>query len=119
MEHTQTDISYSFSRQQTDNRHAYIRFTSLFNGNTVQWDAHIMTLDWYVENYPENLADTARQFIEISRGKQENEPSLEVALATTKIDHPTILKTIIMIQNYKRLAIGRHEYGEPVPTRSG
>jgi len=36
-----------------------------------------------------------------------------VVLDIPRIDEPAILRTIIMIRNYKRLYPGRHEFGEP------
>jgi hypothetical protein len=83
-------------------------------GKPVNWNAHIMTLSWYVKNRPDCLSDTIKQFIKITPSEENGDFALKIGLATVRIDHPAILKTIIMIQNYKRLRIGRHEYGEPV-----
>jgi hypothetical protein len=38
--------------------------------------------------------------------------ALTVGLNLTAIDEPTIKKTLIMIRNFKRLKLGRHEWGE-------
>ena len=86
---------------------AHIQFPGKFNNNNVTWDAKIYTL--------KSLATTAKQglkqFIDITN--QDNEKlSISIALNVNKISTPEILKTIIMINNYKNLKVGRHEYGE-------
>jgi hypothetical protein len=39
-----------------------------------------------------------------------------IGLDVPVIDHPTLLKTLIMVRGYKRLRPGRHDFGPAVPT---
>ena len=41
--------------------------------------------------------------------------ALEVGLGLVAIDEPALKKTLIMIRNFKRLELGRHEWGEALP----
>jgi hypothetical protein len=43
---------------------------------------------------------------------------IEIGLNLPKIDETTILKTIIMVRQYKRLSHGRHDYGEKISVRN-
>ena len=38
--------------------------------------------------------------------------SITIGLNVAAIDPPVLLKTTIMIRKYKRLRVGRHEFGE-------
>ena len=95
---------------------AHIRFKGPFQGEEVLWDAHLITLQ---EIYRQGIASgkyldkdtiSLSQFIEINE-KDATEVALRVGIDVPVIDTPTVLKTIIMIHNYKRLRHGRHEYG--------
>ena len=95
---------------------AHIQFPGKLNTSKVIWNAKIQTLQSIAQNNP----DTGlRQFIEIpaqepdQESDQENElQSILIGLNVQLISKPEILKTIIMITNYKNLSLGRHEYGE-------
>lgn len=114
---TLSSLEYDFITPQHDDQCARIRFTGSFQGNPVIWHAQIMTLQYWCEHAsPGTTANECRQFIDIRPGNTPGQFALDVALGTCRIDHPTILKTIIMIRNYKRLATGRHEFGgKPMP----
>ncbi|NNF96267.1 MAG: hypothetical protein HKM94_05000 [Halobacteria archaeon] len=95
---------------------AHIQFRGPYHGEEVLWDTHLITLQ---ETYRQGIAagkylekDTISlsQFIEINE-KDTAEFELIVGIDVPTIDVPTVLKTIIMIHNYKRLRPGRHEYG--------
>jgi hypothetical protein len=95
---------------------AHIQFKGPFQGEEVLWDTHLITLQ---EVYRQGIAtgkylekDTISlsQFIEINE-KDAAEVVLTVGIDVPVVDTPTVLKTIIMIHNYKRLRHGRHEYG--------
>ena len=95
---------------------AHIQFKGLFQGKQVLWDTHLITLR---EIYRQGVAagrysdkDTLSllQYIEINE-KDAAELTLTIGIDVPVIDRPTVLKTIIMIHNYKRLRHGRHEYG--------
>lgn len=73
-----------------------------------------MTLKHYCREHNSNNGPESpnqqRQFIEISTEQKQSVP-LTIGLDLPTINEPTILKTIIMIRNYKRLILGRHEFG--------
>lgn len=94
----------------------HIRFPGRFQEQEIIWDARLLTLqNEYQQHASQNNESSRiyRQYIEISPGKDNLVP-ITVALNVPEFDEPTILKTIIMIHNYKRLRFGRHEFGEPV-----
>lgn len=97
-------------------QHIHIRFTGKFMNIPVIWNARIHTLVYHAQQLqqePLPSADkprTIRQFIMVGE-EQGNFRELTVGLAVNRIDEPTILKTIIMIRNYKRLRFGLHEFG--------
>lgn len=88
-----------------------LRFIGPFQNRTVIWDATITTIQRY---YEDRHQDVGKPFIEI---KEDTNSifKLTVGLNLLAIDVPTIKKTIIMIRNYKRLSIGRHEWGDAIP----
>ena len=112
---------YQFITPQTNDQHARIRFNGNFRGEPVSWIADIMTLQYYFDHFSRAnpIPAGARQFIDIRSGEQTGQYLLTVGLASKQIDHPTLLKTIIMIRNYKLLNVGCHEYGETVPVTDG
>ncbi len=100
---------------------ARIRFSGRLLGREVIWQARLRTLEdvWRERRAAGALPATGsvalRQYIDIRETAEPGRAELEVALAVPAIDAPTVFKTLIMINNYKRLAPGRHEYGEPQP----
>ena len=95
---------------------AHIQFRGPFQGQEVLWDTHLITLqEFHRQNmaagkYTAKSTISLSQFIEINE-KGSGEFTLTVGIDAPAIDTPTVLKTIIMIHNYKRLRYGRHEYG--------
>ena len=95
---------------------AHIQFKGPFQDQEVMWDTHIITLrEIYRQGiaegkYPESEPVSLLQYIEINE-KDDAELNLTVGIDVPTIDTPAVLKTIIMIHNYKRLRHGRHEYG--------
>lgn len=88
------------------------RFIGPFEGKQVIWDAHLQTLAYYVRK--QSLQDQGvKQFIEVGDSGEQGK-TIDIALNLPIIDRPALLKTIIMIRQYKRLANGRHEFGETV-----
>lgn len=85
-----------------------VRFIGRFEQAEVVWDAHLLALG--------QAADSA-QFIEIATPTARGRP-IRIGLAVARIDRPTLLKTIIMVRNYKRLRLGRHEFGPQGPVAS-
>ena len=105
--------TYEMVAWQSD-QYAHFRFTGNFEQKSLIWDAHLYTLAYYfnqvvVSSQPHRV----RQFINVG----EITPSgrrLEIGLNLPRIDEPAIVKTMIMVRQYKRLASGRYEYGETV-----
>ena len=92
--------------------HCRFRFSGPFQGDLIVWDASLFTLSYYLDqNTPRN--DAIRQFIEVG-AIGEHGRLIQIGLNLQKIDEPAVLKTRIMIRQYKRLATGRHEFGEPL-----
>jgi len=102
-----------------DRPEVQIQFPGQFQEHDVVWDAQLLTLE---SLYQQQLAQgqvkpstpvTLRQYIHIHPAAGDR-VQITIALNVTQFDEPTILKTMIMIHNYKRLRPGCHEYGEPV-----
>lgn len=89
-----------------------LRFTGLFEGEPVVWDASLMSLSYYLRGLSADgpARPVARQFIEVGDMTADGRRII-IALQVPLIDEPTIIKTMIMVRQYKRLAPGRHEYG--------
>lgn len=81
--------------------HARLRFIGRFAGQAVVWDAEVEAL---------GKTRQAEQFIEISAPSEQG-LKIHIGLGVACIDRPTLLKTIIMVRNYKRLSVGRHAFG--------
>jgi hypothetical protein len=97
-----------------------MRFTGRFQGRPVVWDATLATLGQVyrerlaADGLPPGTAMELRPFIHIAAAPQGDAPCpIHIGLAVERLDRPTLLKTVIMIRQYKRLAVGRHEFGEP------
>ena len=95
--------------QQINDEHAHIKFEGPFQGKNVTWDTNFYTLNAY--SAEQNIPSTEqKQFINIEP-VDTNILKLTIALKIKKINAPNILKMIIMINQYKNLSIGRHDYG--------
>ncbi len=77
-------------------------------GSMVTWEMQLATLRYYREA-AHDISGFLCPFIEIADSGGQVYP-LRVGLDLDIIDEPAIRKTIIMIRNYKRLAIGRLEF---------
>lgn len=71
------------------------------------WDALVLALD---------LADDTPQFIEIGETGRTGR-MVTVGLRVARLDEAVLLKTTIMIRNYKRLRRGRHAFAVPASAR--
>lgn len=94
---------------------ATVVFLGPFQGHTVVWNMTLSTLEHYraaevgfQSSAKNNHFD--RPFIEILE-VVEGVFSLGVGLDIAVIDEPAIKKTIIMIRNYKSLALGKIQFG--------
>jgi len=88
---------------------ARFTFTGPFQGQDIRWDATLVTL---ASSSSHTTEIPSRPFIEIGELSPQGRV-LIVGLDIPVIDEPAILRTIIMIRQYKRLRFGRHEFGEP------
>jgi hypothetical protein len=87
-----------------------VRFIGRFDGEEIVWNMTLRTLGHWQRSQGRTESEPARQFMQIDRDA-DGSLRIEVALAVTTIDQPAIRKTIVMIRNYKRLRVGRHEWG--------
>ena len=92
---------------------ATVSFLGQFQGQTVVWEMRLATLAHCQLAEDDAVSTSVQQrytcpFIEVKEGV-EGVYQLRVGLALAVIDEPAIKKTIIMIRNYKRLAIGKIE----------
>ena len=97
-----------------EDQYAHFRFTGIFAQKSLIWDAHLYTLAYYFNRVVESSQPhRVKQFIEVGEHTC-NGRRIDIGLHLPVIDEPAIIKTMIMIRQYKRLASGRYEYGEIV-----
>lgn len=94
---------------------ARVVFDGSLDGVPQRWVARLRTLQHcYQElgqDVPWGTAPVAlRQYLEVGEPEEAGR-RLEVGLMVPAIDGPTIAKTIIMVRQYRRLRLGRHEFG--------
>jgi hypothetical protein len=94
---------------------ASVLFLGQFQGHTVAWNMTVATLVYYRLAEADVIATTeprrfVRPFIDIE-AERDGVYQLNVGLDLPVIDEAVIKKTLIMIRNYKRLVIGRIEFG--------
>ena len=85
----------------------YLQVEGKFNGEDVVWNMCIRTITEYSHSF--EVDEDPKQFIDIKLIKGIYQ--IEIGLNISEIDRSTIERTIIMIRKYKRLRLGRHEYG--------
>jgi len=85
----------------------YLQFEGKLNGSAVVWNACICTIDDYAQRHV--IDKDPKQFIDIKIEKEIY--WLKIALNIKQINKAAIERTIIMMRKYKRLQVGRHEYG--------
>jgi len=92
---------------------ARFAFTGRFQNQEIVWDTTLITLTHYHAAQPKSAQTMVRTgFLEIG-GETAHGRAIRVALDIPVIDEAAILRTIIMLRNYKRLHPGRHEFGIP------
>jgi hypothetical protein len=94
--------------EKTSDQHCNFRFAGKFLGEDVIWDARLITLAYYAR---ETGKRRLQQFIEVGESCEHGR-RITIALNLPGIDEPAILKTTVMIRQYKRLSSGHHAYGE-------
>lgn len=91
---------------------ARFSFAGSFQNQEIVWDTTLLTLTLYHAEQPAAAGPVQRSpFMEIGDASGPGR-RIRVALDIAQIDEPAILRTIIMIRQYKRLHTGRHEFGE-------
>jgi hypothetical protein len=107
-----SEPEYFFEKAPTDHE-AFFSFKGHFQHASVTWHVHLLTC---YSRIPRSATQQAviRQFIDIEKGRQAGHYHAQICLNIPRVSHAAIIKTMIMIQQYKNLATGRHEYGEPV-----
>ncbi|MBD3610006.1 MAG: hypothetical protein HUJ30_05600 [Gammaproteobacteria bacterium] len=124
---TYTELLEQLQKQDSQNHRPYLLlepinpsqarfiFSAHFEGQAVIWDTTLVILQHYqqlqADKLQQPLPPQAQQFIDITATSGPIRPIL-VAHAIKQVNHSSILKTIIMLRNYKRLHVGRHYYGE-------
>jgi hypothetical protein len=94
---------------------ACVSFLGTFQGKVVMWNMELTALKHQSNAASQqttvNKSESGSSpFIEITAGREGVFP-LNVGLDLAVIDETVIKKTIIMIRNYKRLVLGRIEFG--------
>jgi len=94
----------------------HFKFLGKFEGREVIWNTQIIALK-HSSNQPlANFPMDKNSYLEIESAEKisnrESELMLCVGLPIEIITTPVLQKTMIMIQNYKRLRRGRHIFGE-------
>lgn len=87
---------------------ARVVFDGSLEGQAVVWDALFYTHPGYARAHPDK--SLSGNLIEVGSPGPEGR-GLVVVLDLPCIDQPTLLKTLHMIRQWKRLAPGRHVYG--------
>jgi len=101
---------FIYSREPSDDC-VGIRFIGTFRGSELIWDTIIMTLAYYnAQLKPDNSPVQHRQIIDIARSGSHLR-RIDIGLDVEAIDTATLLKTIVMVRKYRRLRIGRHQFG--------
>ncbi len=107
-----SEPEYFLEKKPTDND-AYFSFTGHLQQTSVIWHVHLTTCRSYMRTSV-TQHDVCRQFIDIGKGEQDGHYQAQICLNIPRIDNAAILKTMVMMRQYKKLAPGRHEYGEAV-----
>lgn len=84
-----------------------------FQGRPVRWQVELMTLRAYHGLCVQRgrQTESVRPFLDVGEAEGDTRP-IRVGLDVPIIDQATVIKAVIMILKYKRLHVGRHEYGE-------
>ena len=112
---SQTQLEYK-ALSPLGRQTVHLQFNGRFQGHQVLWDTHLITLSEYYRQaisagkIAKDEPVTLSQFIDIEE-KKPDEMTLKIGIDVPIIDKPTVFKSMIMIHNYKRLRLGRHEYG--------
>jgi len=96
---------YTLENELQDNQVTF-SFNGYFRKKPVIWHIHLSNQNLNPEN------STSRQYITIYPGENTGHMNAEIYLKIKKIKTSDIVKTIIMISQYRQLKVGTHYYGE-------
>lgn len=100
----QHGVRYRLLEPPTATR-ARFRFEGPFENRNIIWDAELLALGAIP------ASGERRAYLEIGPGDPDTTP-IEIGLDVAALDDAVILRTIIMIRQYKRLRRGRMAFGE-------
>ena len=108
--------AYKIINRESD-QSVRLEFTGVFEGKEIVWHASIKSLYACLleqQASAKSCMGVAKlhQFIDIKYCN--NAYQVEIGLNLNQIDEPAIKRAIIMMRKYKRLHLGRHEYGEAI-----
>jgi len=92
-------------------QHARFRFHGRFEQRAVLWHCELYSLHYYACKHLGVEHGTGVQQRLVVEAEADHHRIL-VALKLPRIDRSAVLKTLIMVRNYKRLRRGEHCYGE-------
>jgi len=84
-----------------------LRFSGLFQGRPVVWEATLLAAaEWVTPQTP-----GGRRFIEVGPESAPGRRPVTVGLHLAEIDRPTVIKSLLMVRQYRLLREGRKEFG--------
>jgi len=86
-----------------------VQFKGKFKNKKIVWNASIFTLDSLLQDKGMQHEEQ-RQAITIEAA-EDNHYKIIIELDVKLITESTVFKTMLMIHNYKKLKVGRHEFG--------
>lgn len=84
-----------------------LQFEGLMQGQPIMWNACIKTMGHYALSHV--VHNDPKQIINIELMDQNYQ--IEVVLNVKQVNQSILESTIVMINQYKRLSVGLHEYG--------
>jgi len=99
----QHGIHYQLLEPLTANR-ARFRFSGTFNGQDITWEATLLALGTTPENGERHA------YFDIGSSGPDTTP-IEIGLDVAGVDDAVILRSILMVRQYKRLRRGRMTFG--------
>ena len=92
-----------------DRTRVHVQFKGNFNNKDILWDAIISTLN---PSHSGNRDQTGEKIQAITIHPVDNDHyKINIELDVEIITEATVFKTMLMIHNYKKLKVGRHEFG--------
>ena len=96
-------VNLDYELLSLEQNHAHFRFQGVFMGEPVTWNVNLHALAVSADV-------SCQQTMKIEFGARKKTVNAELYLAITKVTEAEILKSIIMIRNYKKLKPGVHQW---------